>query len=1003
MNRLLPILLLLPGFILSENSLAQSVNSDPTFNPMDIGFNQGFGADNVVYASAVQTDGKVIIAGDLQSINLTPLEIARLNTNGSVDTSFHPPGNYISAVNDLKIQNDGKIIVAGDFIIDEFGLGHRDISRLNVDGSPDSSFQLNFFINGSISNVLIQPDGSMIIAGNFQLSSGSQVRHHIARILPNGSLDTTFISSGTDYQVPSIALQTDGKILLGGAFTVVNGSSFYCLARLNSDGSLDASFPTNLGVAGQVKDVAVQSDGKIVVAGSFTSFNGSNYENMFRLFPDGTVDTSFDLSALLGTSVGVSRVSVQPDDKILMVIESEVITPGFPSTTTNALVRLNPDGVEDSTFTELTGIPRIYSLSVQPDEKIIIGGAFPRVRGVYKNNIARLEANGLLDLDFNRLTGLGGSGLCSVLQPDGKFIVAGNFLTVNSVNYGGIVRLESNGDVDTSFQDSEIGYPWIRAMELLSDGKILIVGDFYNYQGFICPKIARLHPNGSVDTTFISPFQNYSGTIYALSLQQDGKIVVGGDFNNTNSSQFKKIARLLPNGSFDMSFNSGIAPNEKILTTAVQSDGKIIIGGQFTIVNGMFRFGLARLLPNGDLDNAYNVSCSGEVSSCKLQPDGKLLIGGHFWEVNGVNHRSVARINEDGTVDNSFQTGNTVDASFITEISVLPNGKLLMAGAFYTSGFLHLRHLARFQPNGELDYTFNMGNGPNSTVQSFEVQPDGKIFICGSFSAYNSIGRNRVARLEVCESTLGADTNVTECGQFTWTNGITYNQSGSYIRIIPNQLGCDSILKLNLTLNNNTSTTDITSCDSYTWTNGQTYSASGSYDQTLVNAAGCDSIATLNLIIFNVPNAQAFLNNNGTMSASGGDTYQWINCATNTLIPGASGSIFTPSQNGSYAVIAMNADGCSDTSNCVALTNLGTDSYENQEFSINPNPANDQVHISFSGPDAELTVYDLQGKIVLEDRIQNQEVISLQNFERGVYLFDFNSPNGHRVKRVVRQ
>ncbi|WP_043023720.1 T9SS type A sorting domain-containing protein [Fluviicola taffensis] len=999
MNRILTILIILH---LSIVSFSQSVTNDLTFNPLDIGYNQGYGADDEVYATAVQTDGKVIIGGDLYSVNLVQLRIARLHTNGSVDTSFHPPFYGISAINDLKIQNDGKIIAVGNFVIDEYGLGHRNISRLNSDGSVDSTFQLDFFTNGSIRNVLIQPDGRMIIAGNFQLWSGAQVRNHIARILPNGLLDTTFISSGTDYEALTIALQNDGKILLGGVFSTVNGSPLYCLARLDSDGSLDSSFPTDLGIAGQVKDIAVQSDGKIMVTGSFTSFNGSNYANMFRLLPDGTVDNSFDLSALLDSSVGVSRVAVQSDDKILMVIESEVPMPGFPNYIINSLVRLNSDGAEDNTFTESTNLARVYSLSVQTDGKIIVGGSFSYISGVFKNNIARLESNGLLDLDFNRLTGLGGPGTCSILQPDGKIVVAGNFRVVNTENYRGIVRLESNGEVDTSFQDSGIGYPWIRIMKSLPDGKILIIGDFHNYQGVICPKIARLHPNGAIDTTFISPFQNYSGTIYTLSLQSDGKIVVAGDFNNTNSSQFRKIARLLPSGSFDMSFNSEIVLNERILTSEIQSDGKIIIGGSFTIINTVFRFYLARLLPNGDLDNTYNISCNAYVSACKLQPDGKLIIGGYFDGVNNLDHKGIARINEDGTLDNSFQTGNTVYSTFIQEISVFPSGKILVCGAFSTDGFLQLNNLARFQANGELDYTFNTGTGPNLTVNSFEIQPDEKIIICGSFSAVDDIGRNSISRLEICQSTFGPDTSVTECGHFTWTNGITYNQSGSYIRIIPNNMGCDSILRLNLTLNNNSSTTNITSCGLYTWTNEQTYFASGSYDQTLVNSAGCDSSVNLNLTVLNLPNAQAFFNN-GTMSALGGSTYQWINCTTNSLIPEASSNMFIPSENGSYAVIVVNVDGCSDTSDCVSIMDLGVGSYTDQEFSVMPNPTNDQVHINFSGSDAELTVYDLQGKVVLKDQIQNQGIISLQNFERGVYLFDFKNSQGHSVQRVVKQ
>lgn len=141
---------------------------------------------------------------------------------------------------------------------------------------------------------------------------------------------------------------------------------------------------------------------------------------------------------------------------------------------------------------------------------------------------------------------------------------------------------------------------------------------------------------------------------------------------------------------------------------------------------------------------------------------------------------------------------------------------------------------------------------------------------------------------------------------------------------------------------------------------------------------------------------------NGTLTAVYSGILEWINCETNSVV--ASGQSFTPSQNGNYALIATDGvTGCSDTSECVVIDYLGVESWNAADFTIYPNPANDQVHISFSGSDAELTVYDLQGKTVLKDHIQNNGTVSLQNFERGVYLFDFSNSRGHNVQRVVKQ
>jgi hypothetical protein len=235
-------------------------------------------------------------------------------------------------------------------------------------------------------------------------------------------------------------------------------------------------------------------------------------------------------------------------------------------------------------------------------------------------------------------------------------------------------------------------------------------------------------------------------------------------------------------------------------------------------------------------------------------------------------------------------------------------------------------------------------------------------------------------------------------------NGQVLTASGTYTDTLQTFAGCDSIVELSLTVRPpSTSTTSLTSCGPYIWPlTGLTYNFSGQYRDTVPNSHGCDSIVTLSVLIWNVPSATIIDNGDGTYFSNEDGILQWIDCITDSVV--GSGHTFAPAQNGSYALAVM--DGvtwCTDTSDCFVLDNLALEMLNLMQLNLYPNPTNDQVHISFSGSGAELTVYDVQGKVVLKDRIQNQEVISLQNFERGVYLFDFSNSNGHSVQRVVKQ
>lgn len=246
--------------------------------------------------------------------------------------------------------------------------------------------------------------------------------------------------------------------------------------------------------------------------------------------------------------------------------------------------------------------------------------------------------------------------------------------------------------------------------------------------------------------------------------------------------------------------------------------------------------------------------------------------------------------------------------------------------------------------------------------------------------------------------------SVSECSSYTWAqNGMTYTTSGMYTDTIPNGVGCDSIITLNLTINMPTSSVfTVSTCSpSYTWAqNGTVYNASGMYNDTIPNAAGCDSVVTLNLTITNFV-ATATDNGNATITASAGTTYQWVNCTTNTPIAGATAQTFAATANGSYAVIVSNGT-CSDTSNCVNITNVGIKENTLSTISVHPNPTHDVVIVTMDASSAIVEVMDVQGKLVQTTQIKSGDQVDLSAYERGVYTLRIKTELGTSIERIVK-
>jgi uncharacterized delta-60 repeat protein len=363
-------------------------------------------------------------------------------------------------------------------------------------------------------------------------------------------------------------------------------------------GAVDSSFApgtaagTNCCSYGGVHSVALQPDGKIVIGGYFGT-NSAYANRIERLNPDGSVDTSFDPGQGPSTFGWVYSVLVDSDGKILVGGTFSSFN-GIPC---GRIARFNPDGSFDEGFNAGTGAnDSVQSLMLQPDGKILVIGDFTAFNGISRINIARLNPDGSVDTTYGQPFQARNAGVnVMALQPDGGLLVGGLINFYSGTNhFMGITRINPNGTVDTNFVSNPGANNAVNAIIPQPDGKIMIGGNFNHYNGKLCPGIARLNTNGTVDTTFVlqPSLSNITGVVSML-MQPDGKLLIDGYFNVNGFTQLAFV-RAFPDGSMDTNFSIGSLPME-VSSIALQSDGKILLGGEFTSINGHIAYHVARL------------------------------------------------------------------------------------------------------------------------------------------------------------------------------------------------------------------------------------------------------------------------------------------------------------------------------------------------------------------------------------------------------------------------
>ncbi len=748
---------------------------DTTFNPDGVGGSLTISSvsDNSSLV-AVGADGKLVLSaqtwnGENVVVSFVGSYI-RLNENGTRDTSFALRGSsYFVTTTVITALPDGRYLVAGT--TNSVGTAFTGVLRLNADGTVDRTFQTAspYTLGAGVNDILMQPDGRILVAGTFNVRNDLTLG--LIRLLPDGRLDPTFngvpqLSQSPNFSrgdVRRLALQADGRILalarpLNGTFPTAN------LLRFWPSGALDPEFQvaTNLSRNGNpiLFAVAARSDNALFVGGNFTEFSGFPRKSFVRLnggplrptptaptiasqparvvakagtnvtftiVPGGAGpflfqwrrnggpgSTNFtDIPGATNASLTLSNVRYLPTDSGLF--QCGVVNPGGSVYSAGIPLLVEPDpalpGQADSSL-RITGFldTKDQQTDVNPD-----GSLYALVGGF----LVHLFEDGTQDVSFNAPADLfvrGVGGLSVVRrQPDGKILVGG------TLKEGTLARLLPDGSYDPSFVRANGFTANARPsqLEFQSDGKILVVlpqgGQFRNVAGRTVLSLARFLPDGTLDDTFRSldliavlpGIGTNPGVLTGLRVLPDDRLYLGGVFTSVQGVTRFGVARLNADGSLDATF---VPPTSGLVTIGfgtmafywlgpITPDGGLYIFGRFTQPT---RTAL-RLRPDGSIDPTFLVSTSNEIEAGILQSDDKLI-----YSHGGV----LQRVNLDGSPDTLWQRSG----AFTRQLAILPDGKLLAGSSRFFTGV----GSAGVAP--EVDFTLSTGGLELTWPPGYQLQ-----------------------------------------------------------------------------------------------------------------------------------------------------------------------------------------------------------------------------------------------------------------------------------------
>jgi len=373
---------------------------------------------------------------------------------------------------------------------------------------------------------------------------------------PSTQIYIAFTSSQFNGAIRTITKQFDGKIIVGGDFTLYGSISCNRIARLNTDGSYDSTFNITSAFNASVRSIVIQNDGKILVGGDFTLYQASTYNYLIRLNSSGSVDSSFVLGS--GPDNIVNIIVLQADQKILIGGQFTY----YDSNSSGRIARLTSAGFYDVNFdTGFLGFNNtVYTIALQSDGSIYVGGDFTDYDNYSISKIIRLTTDGLIDASFSVGTGFNNSVYYIQLLNNLNILVLGDFTFYNTVPNNRIVELIYNGSISSTSYGSGFNSS-VRKIALELSGNYLIGGDFTTYQSSNTNYITRLSSNGNISVNYPFPTTTFNGSVYDIYIENSSNILVGGNFTSYNGSSANYLTRLIENPYVWINTNNNLFTN----------------------------------------------------------------------------------------------------------------------------------------------------------------------------------------------------------------------------------------------------------------------------------------------------------------------------------------------------------------------------------------------------------------------------------------------------------
>ena len=620
------------------------------------------------------------------------------NSNGSLAQVIFAPQ---SGITNFLVQPDGKLIIWASGTITIDGISRPVIARINTDGSLDTTFDPGYGPDSGITAVAVQTDGKIIVGGYFS-NFDKIAAPHLVRLNTTGTVDTSFSEAALPNITPGAIVELQsGKVLACDA----GGRGVWII---NSDGSGGTQVGNISGGPEDFNAIALQADGKVVLGGQFSSYGPNAVSGLIRLNTDGSLDPTFNAGPVLGNLGynGITGLALDTAGHVYFSGFNSSENSYYSNTVTAGFVRLNSDGSQDLAFAPGTPCPgQVLANARSSDGRVFVAGTFLSVNGVARVGLASFNANGSLDTTFVPSAGIPwtGIGKANTLQQpaaqlfvlaDGSVLLSGSFSALGTVGGAGVVHFLPNGTLDPAFNPTLNAGGTVSAAVGLPGGDWVMGGSFTTVDGSPRANIAGFTASGALDPSFAA-LSGTNAPVTLLAVRPSGGLYLAGSFSEVGTNRNDSVAALNADGTVDTTFSApGIEAGTIVTALAPMGDGRLMVA------TGTSSWGLLRLTSTGATYLTFAYPTTGLtnfyaaiVSALAVDESARPIVG-VTQVIQGAANRPggipppatittfIDRFDSLGNLDPTFVASRQLSNAPISSLTIGSDGLLVAGGSF---------------------------------------------------------------------------------------------------------------------------------------------------------------------------------------------------------------------------------------------------------------------------------------------------------------------------------